>query len=161
MSTCMSIIAYTILVGLYVRGSRSAMFCILMSSAFIAFWTLLEFTASSICGMCVDFCGRCIVCAATCFSYLVMAASILASIFFRIISSLTPSLPCSANSDRAGMVVFAVLALNIFSARRIARSSLVRATIFSSAASRRAVSYLSMEWSGVGCVGGCFYFYLA
>ena len=87
-----------------------------------------------------------------------MAASILASIFFKIISSLTPSLPCSADSDRAGPEVFAVLALNIFSARRIALISLVRATIFSSAASKRAVSYFSMEWSCVCCAGGAFYF---
>jgi hypothetical protein len=88
-----------------------------------------------------------------------MAASILASIFFNMISSLTPSLPYSADSVRPGPVVFAVLALSTFSARRSALSSLVRASIFSSAASRRAVSYFSMEWSGVCCAGGFFYYY--
>ena len=129
MSTYMSIIAYTILVGLLVRGSSSAMFYILMSSAFFAFWTLLKFVVSSICGIYVVFCGLCIVCAATCFSYLVMAASNLASIFFKIISSLTPSLPCSADSDRAGPVVFAMLAFYIFCFSRYVLSSLLMATI--------------------------------
>jgi hypothetical protein len=152
----MSIIAYTIFVGLHVKGSRSAMFCTLMFSAFIAFWTMLSFFKSSTFCMCAGLCCLGFVCASTYCSYFVIAASILASTFLSICSSLTPSFPCSADSVRAGAVFFSAFAL-LFPKLSLFTSA-VRVTILASAASRRAISLSTLVWSGVGCPveTGCF-----
>ena len=144
-STCRSITACTILVGLQDIFSMFAMSVILVSSAATAICTLFTAVISSTLGMCVKPFCMCCVWACTFFSYRAIAVLIFSSTFFSTISSLIPSLAYKLDSVRAfglGACYWPFMRLSLL-------SSLVRNSTCVSAASRRAVSFSIAVGSGV------------